>query len=298
MFFCTPSIVVADEAALNQMWDVKGASGAVPCIHCSNVVHLIHKRSRGDAVELITICCTDISAFRVRTDEAAFKAAEHLVNQMGIVTQGRLQDMETSMGMNCNPQGLLAKRVMGTSSTMFDFMHVYLVNGVLHVEVNELLSKLSTMRVNADSIHEFISGLEFPQAAGHKKRDVLSLFRKPLAKGDFKAAASQCLDVYPLLRHMLLSRTDVQERLRDETKSFLALADVMDYLCLGNRGSFIRADHLQRLIMSHCNLFLKAYGENPVVHKFHMTMHLPMQLQKFGLLISCFTQERKHKHVK
>ena len=206
--------------------------------------------------------------------------------------------MEKSLGLNCNEHGLLSRRVMGRSAYMFDWMHVYVVHGVFHMEVNELLPKLARCRMTSELIHDWIEDLQFPSENGWQQWDVLSLFTKGLTKGGFKEAASQCLCVYPLLRCMLQHSPDVKQALVPEMQTFSALCDVLDYLSAGNRGAHIKPDVLQTLIMKHCNFFLKAHGEEPVIHKFHMAMHLPMNLLKFGHLISCFTHERQHKHVK
>ena len=71
VFCCKPEIIVADESALKHMFDVKGASGMVPCIHCSNV---LAKRNAGDSDELLSICSTDVRSFKVKSDEALFQS--------------------------------------------------------------------------------------------------------------------------------------------------------------------------------------------------------------------------------
>ena len=58
---------------------------------------------------------------------------------------------------------------------------------------------------------------------------------------------------------------------------------VLDYLVQGNRGETpLQPQRLQSVIQAHCEQFVKAYGEEPVTPKFHMTMHLPMMLKRSG----------------
>ena len=292
MFFCTPKIIIADESALKSMFDVKGASGMVPCIHCANI---LAKRNPLDSEHVLTICSTDVPSFKVKSDEALFKAAEHLVTQKDVLPIGRLEDLEKSLGLHANARGLLARRSMGRSSCMFDWMHVYIVHGIFHMELNVLIPQLAKIRISSDKLQELISEFVFPQADGWMKKEVLASFA---GGGDFKAPASTCLSLYPVLRIIFQRGSDIVDTLRNEMKSFSALCAVLDYLVAGNRGQTLQASKLQTLIMEHCNLFLKAYGEEPVIHKFHMAMHLPMSLRQFGHEISCFTHERKHTHVK
>ena len=51
-------------------------------------------------------------------------------------------------------------------------------------------------------------------------------------------------------------------------------------------------------ITKHLKLHKEAYGETHWVPKFHYSLHLPEQLERWDLLIFCFAHERKHKEIK
>ncbi|CAE7763757.1 unnamed protein product [Symbiodinium sp. CCMP2592] len=297
MFFGKPTVLLADESALKHMLDTKGASGTVPCTFCANVVS---KRTEGDSDDLLTICSTDVARFRMRSDEALFKAAEHLVDQSTKLSNAKLAELEQAMGLNTNQFGLLATRCLGASSCMFDWMHIYLVHGVAHAEVNCILERMVAVKIPSTQLHDFCDGLQFPKADAWKKKEVMSMFTsKKISPGDFKAAASTCLCFYPLLRLFFMSTPEIVARMTEEARSYSHLCAVLDYLAQANRGETrLQAGKLQTLIQTHCEHFVRTYGGGPITPKFHMTMHLPFMLKKFDQLVACFTHERKHKHIK
>ena len=84
----------------------------------------------------------------------------------------------------------------------------------------------------------------------------------------------------------------------DACMSFLSLCDVLDGLQLCARRDGIRAETLHRMCVRHMELFLVAHGPDKCIPKSHIVMHLPKMFAAHGVLVSCFTHERKHKMVK
>ncbi|CAE7248249.1 unnamed protein product [Symbiodinium sp. CCMP2592] len=95
---------------------------------------------------------------------------------------------------------LLMASVCGVTC-MFDWMHIYLVHGVAHAEINCILERMAALKIPSTQLHDFFDALQFPKADAWKKKEVMSIFTsKKISAGDFKAAASTCLCFYPLLR--------------------------------------------------------------------------------------------------
>ncbi|CAE7704793.1 unnamed protein product [Symbiodinium sp. CCMP2456] len=70
-------LVIADEAALKQMCENKGASGKVPCLFCRNIVLKRWALERMD--ENLTVhTCTDPSRFMLQTKETLFQTIDYL----------------------------------------------------------------------------------------------------------------------------------------------------------------------------------------------------------------------------
>ena len=80
--------------------------------------------------------------------------------------------------------------------------------------------------------------------------------------------------------------------------SFLLLCRILDLLSMIGKDVQVDAVTLEGLIQRHLTAFRNAHGEDELVPKFHYALHLPPLLRQHGLLISCWTHERKHKSIK
>lgn len=80
--------------------------------------------------------------------------------------------------------------------------------------------------------------------------------------------------------------------------SFLLLCRILDLLSMIRKDVQVDAVTLEGLIQRHLTAFKNAHGEDELVPKFHYALHLPPLLRQHGLLISCWTHERKHKSLK
>ena len=79
--------------------------------------------------------------------------------------------------------------------------------------------------------------------------------------------------------------------------SFFALCTVITVMTMIPRGG-ISPELLMDKIVNHLKLHKSAYDDFHWVPKFHYALHLPQQLDNWGLLLFCFAQERKHKEIK
>jgi hypothetical protein len=86
-------------------------------------------------------------------------------------------------------------------------------------------------------------------------------------------------------------------RFRPQLECMLKLLRTLDLLQALNRGRDASPNTLGAALRAHLASYSLAYGFG-YVPKHHMAMHLSSMLAQFGRLISLFTHERKHKHVK
>ena len=132
---------------------------------------------------------------------------------------------------------------------MCDWMHIYLVHGVAHAEINCILSRMVALKIPSTQLHDFCDGMQFPKADAWKKKGVLGMFTsKKISPGDFKPAASTCLCLYPLLRLFFMSKPNILARMTEEARSCPNLCAVLDYLVLGNWGETLQPQKLQALV--------------------------------------------------
>ncbi|CAE7201964.1 unnamed protein product [Symbiodinium sp. CCMP2592] len=266
MFFAKLDTMVADEAALKAVFDVKGSSGTLPCPLCSNVVAKTSMLEGCDTTgTLVPVHETALEKFCARTDNTIWQGCRLLQSRCGQVSKKAFEQLEQSLGMNHNPDGVLFHGSLPLASTlMYDWLHCYLVAGLMHVELGLLFPMLYTHGVTAESLKDWM-----------------------------------CLNLYPLLRLFLLSLAtgSIPDLLAKAMTSCLNLFLVLDLLLKGNRGEQVPPDDLEAAILKHCRAFLSAYGSEHVVPKFHYSLHLGAFARKKPL-ISCFTHERKHRQIK
>jgi len=78
----------------------------------------------------------------------------------------------------------------------------------------------------------------------------------------------------------------------------LAVLEVVSLLQSCKVENEVSPDELEAAIKKHLDCFISAYGEAEIRPKHHYSMHLPDMLRRFGVLVSTFTHERKHRAVK
>ena len=92
-------ILVADEAAIKQSIEGKGASGTVFCCRCSNVVAARSAVSDMRS-EFVSSFCTDYSKFRLHTNATTRDFLAFLDAQHGTVSKAHFEALETALGFN------------------------------------------------------------------------------------------------------------------------------------------------------------------------------------------------------
>lgn len=158
-----------------------------------------------------------------------------------------------------------------------------------HVSPRITYSTLQTL-VDAD--------WSWPQSQQNKKlKDLFSSGRERASEGKFKAAASELLQAFPLIRYFAEHVVQPTGELNNEVASLLAVCSVVD-LVLAAKRQQCRAEQLQLALKTHLESHILAYGEEHLVPKHHFSLHHPSQLVRDGVLLDCFVHERKHQVLK
>ena len=134
-------------------------------------------------------------------------------------------------------------------------------------------------------------------AGGQSGLHVLSNSREKLTDS-VSAAAGQCIGFYPVFKLTLQSQTINTDEARQCVDCFYALCDVLDILREAAVPHKVRPKDLQRAVLNHLRRFQACYGTQFWVPKAHLALHLALMLSLFGVLLSCFVHERKHKELK
>ena len=300
------STMISDHDALKQALEMKGTSGLKICACCSNVVEftagLVEHDSTG---RLIPSSELDISKFELHSDESVLaiarmlEAEEHSPN---------LKKLQTNLGFNLVKNGLILKQELFSvykpiSTLMFDWTHIFLVNGIWNAEVGALLHKLREhMAISHLHVHEFVKQFHWPDQFNQTARNVFEKRSSNKINASLSRSASEGLSVYGVIRLYLLScvydHADCTAELQQACRSYYLLCNVIDLLVSLARGKIVQAGQLHAAIHSHLVAFQSVYGLLLWIPKHHLALHLPWQLQHHGTLYSCFVHERKHKELK
>ena len=308
LLFASFRIFVSDESALRSTWDVKGASGLLPCMFCRNaVLHRSGLHNDDPSGYLVSMVNPYFSKLVLHTDASFKEAFQTLALQHGTIAPGDFIKLEQCLGMRYNSMGLMASQTLSAelnpiSGTMFDWMHVYCVNGIVNLECGLLLHCLSQSGVSHRHIHAYTQRLVWPFYAGGKGCTGKDVFKKrgsAAANESLKCSASEILAIYSPLRSFLMSHVQPGDDnvLAKAIQSYFCLARVLDMLTALSKGG-ITATQLKDAIELHLVSFLQVYDPEWIIPKHHFALHLHRSYQNHSVLVSCWVHERKHKEVK
>ena len=136
---------VADEPAIKSAFGFKGQAGTKLCFGCKDLVQLRDQNKQRLRVDppAKDIGEADIRQFG-RTTHAYWVRAADLVHAPGL-TKARIAELSQDLGLTHNPHGILVdpvlRRHVSTDRIIWDWLHVFLCNGLVANEWHELLKK-------------------------------------------------------------------------------------------------------------------------------------------------------------
>ena len=308
VMFAGLGMIVSDESALRQTWLCKGAGGTRLCMGCKNVVAhdsgLVENDRSG---YLVPSTCSEFAKLDLHTDETIREIIDKLAANVGVMTKAQFAKLEQELGFNYCTNGVLCSPEMRTiarpiSTNVWDWAHVYLVSGLLGLEFGLLISALRPHGLNYNNFHDYLQLWTWPHRLSSRSatgKDCCSNKRSAssLRAGVFKHTASEGLSVYPILCHYVekaILPTNLEVL---ACHSFMQLCLVLDMLIMVPRG-VVPPAALQAEIERHLQMFKRAHGEEEMIPKHHMSLHLGHMLAMHGTLVNCLTHERKHRMVK
>ena len=241
--------VLADESALKYALDCKGASGKMLCFCCQTTIQARWAPARLGPLVLHTE--HNSSKFVLHTDRSVWQIADHLhtASTMGW-TKKKFKDEEMRLGWNYSPHGALLdptcrQHYLPISHTCFDPMHVFLVAGVWHKEINLLLTCLHANGIRQTAVHDFCKTFTWPKMHGGAKGVARNVFKKKRESDeDFKCSSSEALAIYPVVRLFLQTMVPppISDELRLAMNSYYGCCQVLDSLKHAATGSISGAE--------------------------------------------------------
>jgi len=304
--FCKIGMFLQDGGAHKLVWGCKGDAGTKICMLCRNLISM-KSEVTDEAGESLVICnIWDEALLDMATDDDIRGSVRRVATASETMTQGAFKRFMQACGWTHCPRGLmldeqLVDHIKPASQYCHDWMHCLLVHGVFQTVVHLLLTKLAVTDLPNiyQTLYEYLQLWTFPIGTNANIHELFSPKKKSanVKAKTFKCTASEGLTVYPILAYFLQAVCRPANICASEINAFLCLCDIIDMLQAVPR-QIVTAEQLRTSIKLFISWCLNCDWSAWMHSKFHWMLHLPMHLQKFGMLPSCWVHERKHKVVK
>jgi len=297
MLFSKLGLVLGDESGQKYMWGFKGAGGMRCCGLCSNIVNERCQLPIDEGSSLVSHTCTDHRRFRLATNESIWASVDKVAST---TTKKDRLELEKMLGVVHNPHGILLCRHLRAIARpsdviVFDFMHCFLTNGTLALEL-----QLFTLRARSlgllmfEEVANFMEQWHWPKHV-RAPSSLWSQKHDDSSNEYFKGGASDLLSYYPAFRE-IVKRSVKTATMASQVKSLLALFHVLDGWALIQRGQ--EPVRWAEAIAYWYQCFQQAWPDVTPKPKHHLCMHMPLHLAKHKCLPALFVNERRHKTYK
>ena len=295
-----------DGDAHKKLWHVKGDAGTRFCALCINLIARNSRLAASMDDECGLVCDgLEYTNIFLATDSDIKGTQDRLRTNAASMTKSRFATFEQACGFNFEKSGILQDPqlkdiVLLVSHFIHDPMHALLSSGVFNTCMFFMLSSLSCLWHDIyERLHAYVQLWELP---GRAKMNLSTLFTAKRAKANheahtFKCTASEALSLYSIM-YMFLQHIVVPAKVCEhECKAFLSMCELIDMIYAIPLQK-VAAAALQRKVEQFFD-DCKAAKMHDFIHpKFHWLYHMPSELQRHGMLPSCFTHERKHRMLK
>ena len=287
--------ILADEKGLKQVYDVKGSSGTKPCLVCKNMTSK-HKDLSGHGY-FVGLHCSKYASLDRHSDESFYEMVDLLLEKQPHLKKGEFQKYCQVLGLNFSPEGLLFQPdlrplVKPVTGTFWDWMHVLVSGGLADVELGLFTQRIVAEGIPLSKIEAFV--LQFQ---GFKGGPFGKNFLTRRLTGDgsaYHGFAGELLSLLPIMRLFADRVLKPSGLVQEHIACYELLCDIVEFMSLGDRAVQHTA-WLRATIEKHHELYVACYGKAACQPKFHYAMHLPDVLDRFGVNMSCFVTERKHR---
>ena len=131
----TLKLLIGDVLAITEATRCTGHGGQHFCCACTNAIHprSVIWKYRGDHEGLVHGTCVDFSKFRLHSDGTIKATLARLAQASRDESRKALEQLEKDHGFHHDPESFLVDphlNINFISVLSFDWMHVYLINGI------------------------------------------------------------------------------------------------------------------------------------------------------------------------
>ena len=312
--FMKLEVVIADEAALHALYTCKGSGGLKPCLLCSNIFNFQVDRGivEGDATGFAQYhTCNESRKLVAHTPGTIRGIVRRLQAASVHLSNAAFGELQTRLGWShVGGSVVLDQRSLAicepTQHACYDYMHVFVVNGVFNHHVGHLIAAVKSLAdIRYATLDRYVSEWRWPRALDAKVHATAGgPFCAKRAKsswdaGMFKATASECIGLMPVLA-MFFNNVAAQSgnaMLSLHVKVFSLLVEIINTIRATAR-KVVDPGALATKIDEYLGRYERLYGPESMVPKFHCMHHFPKFIARWGVLPNCWALERKHKAPK
>ena len=293
-------MVLADGAAQKQVWGSKWDSGSKFCFLCANV------RASGTNEANMHSNITKYSQLKLTSDQDVLQSYASLHARKQHCTKADFELWQQATGWSHSDQALLLDQQLNSmgllrpcSQFAHDPMHGVL-QGTAPICLFHFLCSMEEDLEIWSFLENYFPLWKFPN---NSKTPHLGTFfqKKKVAthKNNQKIScqASECLALFPVVRHFVHCIANPQNHQPKACAALLAMANLIDQIQDGNLAGLISRATLVQAAEDAIATFQQAWPASPLIKKWHWQFHMSDTHERFGRLVSCFANERKHKPI-
>jgi len=304
--FARLGVVVQDGAAHRSTFHHKGESGMNMCMLCLNAFSHnseIATYAAGTLPGAVLHHTGMALATNHEIREGARRAQRRLPGETDVDWKRRQQATGwTAVSYNILADVLFLGVLFPADQFMYDWMHGMLANGVFGMVAFLLMDALRLARVPDvyGSLAEHVARWRWPRRL--RVGSLAKVFAEKRREANRKAKllrcqASEALSLFPVLEYFVSHVLIPAGVCLDECNVFLDLCAVLHCLTAVARRT-VTPDMLRDSVNIFLANFVRVWGPESLVPKFHWMLHYALAYRRLGILISCFVHERKHKLVR
>ena len=293
-----------DGLAHKSLFSIKGDNGTRCCLLCKSVIST-------NSIELEEArLVSDIykeADLELSTDDDFAAIVLKTVQKKDTLSSKDFQLWQQAAGLNFNDAAMifdpdLCRVVKPTSQWLHDWMHTFLVKGIFNT-IMHLMMQAAEEELGRDFykiVHDYVKEWHLPKS---RSENLSGLFLQKRKKandeaGSFKCSASEGLSLFSIFTCMLLNVVAPIGVCVKPIAVMVALANVLELLQACALPGITSPGRLAAAIEAFLEASIAAGWHDAWHPKFHWVVHLPAQLRKWGILPTCWVQERKHKLAK
>ena len=276
-----------------------GYNGLVPCGCCKNV---LGRRPDFDDPVFVHISSHEYHRFQLHTPESLFEAADE-VQRIAEEQPALLAVQQTSSGVKYHKEGLLfdkwARAKLQPPMAMYgDWMHALCGSGgILQYGLNQFVLRLEACGVAIADIDIFMKGVKLPRGMASKVPH--RFFQDRIRRGEsahinaFAAEVMTALVTLGFFIDAVILPMMIPE-LHEHIQCFMLARTIVALL---QRGDYATLDTFQNAVHTHHILFKRLYPQCSKP-KLHAAAHISTFWWFWGVLLSCYAPERRHRLMK